>query len=88
MDEAPAPVAPVQEANVGIPFRNGGLGAAHQALLQREGPAGYIPYMRPPLFFARIVLLLIVMCISLSVASTIFLTLPGIIAIAFYGAIV
>jgi hypothetical protein len=44
--------------------------------------------MRPPLFFARIVLLLIVMCISLSVASTIFLTLPGIIAIAFYGAIV
>ena len=81
MDDAPAPAvppeAPVQDVNVGIPFRNGGLGAAHQALLQREGPAGYIPYMRPPLFFARIVLLLIVMCISLSVASTIFLTLPG-----------
>lgn len=70
-----------QEPNIllgGVPFRNGGLGAAHQALLQREGPAGYVPYLRPPLFYLRIFLLLIVMCASLSVASTVFLTLPGI----------
>ena len=71
---------PLQEPNIllgGVPFRNGGLGAAHQALLQREGPGGYVPYLRPPLFYFRIFLLLIVMCISLSLASTIFLTLPG-----------
>lgn len=80
---APVPPAPPvhgQEGNGflgGVPFRNGGLGAAHQALLQREGPAGYVPYLRPHFFFLRIILLLIVMCISLSVASTIFLTLPG-----------
>ncbi len=35
---------------MGVPFRNGGLGAAHQALLHREGPAGFQPYLRPPLF--------------------------------------
>ncbi len=82
MDQPAEPVAapPAQEENIllgGIPFRNGGLGAAHQALLQREGPAGYVPYLRPPVFFIRIILLLFIMCISLSVASTIFLTLPG-----------
>lgn len=85
MDQPNAPAEPVaappaQEENIllgGIPFRNGGLGAAHQALLQREGPAGYVPYLRPPVFFIRIILLLFIMCISLSVASTIFLTLPG-----------
>ncbi|XP_046441490.1 E3 ubiquitin-protein ligase MARCHF6-like isoform X3 [Daphnia pulex] len=84
MDQPAAPAEPVaappaQEENIllgGIPFRNGGLGAAHQALLQREGPAGYVPYLRPPVFFIRIILLLFIMCISLSVASTIFLTLP------------
>lgn len=76
---------PPQEPNIllgGVPFRNGGLGAAHQALLQREGPAGYVPYLRPPLFYLRIFLLLVVMCISLSLASTLFLTLPGISSIA------
>lgn len=74
----PAPV--VAEGNPilgGMPFRNGGLGAAHQALLQREGPAGFVPYLRPQFFFIRIILLLLIMCVSLSIASTIFLTLPG-----------
>ena len=78
----PVAAPPAQEENIllgGVPFRNGGLGAAHQALLQREGPAGYVPYLRPPVFFIRIILLLFIMCISLSVASTIFLTLPGMI---------
>ena len=72
------PAAPQEpNAGLGVPFRNGGLGAAHQALLQREGPAGYQPYLRPSFFFCRIFLLLIIMCISLSLASTVFLTLPG-----------
>lgn len=77
----PAPAAQAQDGNAflgGVPFRNGGLGAAHQALLQREGPAGYVPYLRPQFFFIRIILLLFIMCISLSVVSTIFLTVPGI----------
>jgi len=47
------PVAPQEpNAGLGVPFRNGGLGAAHQALLQREGPAGYQPYLRPSSFSA------------------------------------
>jgi len=28
----------------------GGLGAAHQALLSRDGPTGFLPYRRPNLF--------------------------------------
>ena len=75
-DAAPAAAQDVN-APMGVAFRNGGLGAAHQALLQREGPAGYQPYLRPSFFIVRIVLLLVIMCISLSLASTIFLTLPG-----------
>jgi len=74
-DAAPAAAQDVN-APMGVAFRNGGLGAAHQALLQREGPAGYQPYLRPSFFIVRIVLLLVIMCISLSLASTIFLTLP------------
>ena len=31
-----------------------GLGAAHQALLQREGPTGFQAFTRPPCFGARI----------------------------------
>lgn len=31
-----------------------GLGAAHQALLQREGPTGFQSFTRPPCFGARI----------------------------------
>ena len=77
------PAAQIQGLNVGpgglggVFQRNGGLGAAHQALLQRECPAGFQPYLRPPFFPLRILLLLIIMCISLSLASTVFLTLPG-----------
>uniref|UniRef100_A0A0P5K8I6 E3 ubiquitin-protein ligase MARCHF6 n=1 Tax=Daphnia magna TaxID=35525 RepID=A0A0P5K8I6_9CRUS len=100
-EQVDAPVAPAepafaalpQDGNIrfgGVPFRNGGLGAAHQALLQREGPAGYVPYLRPSVFFIRILLLLLLMCISLSVASTIFLTLPvwigRLLMETFYGA--
>ena len=31
-----------------------GLGAAHQALLQREGPTGFQTFTKPPCFGARI----------------------------------
>lgn len=57
---------------------NGGgdLGAAHQALLQRGGPTGFQPYVRPPLFPARIAGLLVFVCISLVIASLIALTIP------------
>lgn len=54
----------------------GGLGAAHQALLQREGPTGFQPYERPQWFIARLIGLLIAVCISLVVASVVALTLP------------
>ncbi len=86
LDLAPAAVGAAQAEGLaagagglgGMFQRNGGLGAAHQALLQRESPAGFQPYLRPPLFPLRILLLLVIMCISLSLASIVFLTLPGI----------
>lgn len=59
------------------PDPNGGLGAAHQALLQRDVPVGFQPYEKPNRFFAiRIIGLLIFMCISLMIGSLIILTVP------------
>uniref|UniRef100_A0A1B6ML90 E3 ubiquitin-protein ligase MARCHF6 n=2 Tax=Graphocephala atropunctata TaxID=36148 RepID=A0A1B6ML90_9HEMI len=57
---------------------NGGgdLGAAHQALLQRGGPTGFQPYIRPTFFPARILGLLVFVCISLVWASLVALTIP------------
>lgn len=54
----------------------GGLGAAHQALLHREGPTGFQPYERPQWFVARLIGLMVFVCISLVIASVIALTLP------------
>ncbi|XP_042863946.1 E3 ubiquitin-protein ligase MARCHF6-like [Penaeus japonicus] len=54
----------------------GGLGAAHQALLQRDGPTGFQAYLRPRWFGVRILGLVIMMCVSLTAASIICLTLP------------
>lgn len=54
----------------------GGLGAAHQALLQREGPIGFQPYERPRWFPARLVGLLLAVCVTLVFASLAALTLP------------
>ncbi len=39
-----------QPANVGQAQAQEGLAAAHQALLQREGPIGFQPYKRPKMF--------------------------------------
>ncbi|KAM0737087.1 E3 ubiquitin-protein ligase MARCHF6 [Formica fusca] len=52
------------------------LGAAHQALLQREGPTGFQPYTRPRWFPARLVGLLFCVCVSLVIASLVAMTLP------------
>lgn len=54
----------------------GGLGAAHQALLQQEGPTGFQPYERPRWFPARLMGLLLAVCVTLVFASLAALTLP------------
>ncbi|XP_071442207.1 E3 ubiquitin-protein ligase MARCHF6 isoform X2 [Hetaerina americana] len=55
-----------------------GLGVAHQALLQREGPpnVGVQVYVRPAFFPLRLAALLLLLCISLVFASVVALTLP------------
>lgn len=70
--EQPAP-PPLQPQPFGL-----GLGVAHQALLQRDGPPniGTQAYVRPPFFPLRLAALLLLLCISLVFASVIALTLP------------
>lgn len=53
-----------------------GLGAAHQALLQRGTLTGFQPYNRPKWFTLRIVALLAIICMTTVVTSLIILTLP------------
>ncbi|XP_041847992.1 E3 ubiquitin-protein ligase MARCHF6-like [Melanotaenia boesemani] len=53
-----------------------GLHAAHQAILQQGGPVGFQPYHRPPNFPLKIILLVVLMCVTLLLASLICLTLP------------
>nr|XP_050849260.1 E3 ubiquitin-protein ligase MARCHF6 isoform X1 [Vespula vulgaris] len=53
------------------------LGAAHQALMQRENPTGFQPYIRPLWFPARLIGLLFCVCISLVIAGLIAMTLPA-----------
>ncbi|KAL2733842.1 E3 ubiquitin-protein ligase MARCH6 [Vespula squamosa] len=53
------------------------LGAAHQALMQRENPTGFQPYTRPLWFPARLIGLLFCVCISLVIAGLIAMTLPA-----------
>ncbi|XP_012259936.2 E3 ubiquitin-protein ligase MARCHF6 [Athalia rosae] len=52
------------------------LAAAHQALVQRERPVGFQPYVKPRWFPARLIGLLLCVCISLVVASLVAMTLP------------
>lgn len=53
-----------------------GLGAAHQALLQREGPTGFQPYNKPKYFGARICGLLGLMVLSLLLISLVMMVVP------------
>lgn len=62
--------------NARAPEPQQGLGAAHQALLQREVPIGFQPYTKPKFFPIRIFFLIILMSMSLVVASVITLTVP------------
>lgn len=54
----------------------GGLGAVHQALLQRDVPVGFQPYERPSFFPIRLIGLMTFMCISLVIGSLLTLTIP------------
>lgn len=53
-----------------------GLGAAHQAMLQGGGPIGFQSYKRPRFFYFRVVLLVILMCMTLFAASLVCLIMP------------
>lgn len=53
-----------------------GLGAAHQALLQRGGPTGFQPFEKPKWFPLRIGLLLVLIGITTVATSLIVLTVP------------
>ncbi|XP_013172213.1 PREDICTED: E3 ubiquitin-protein ligase MARCH6 isoform X1 [Papilio xuthus] len=52
------------------------LGAAHQALVWRDGPAGFEPYVRVSWFPLRLVGLLVLVSISLIMASALTLVIP------------
>ncbi|XP_026762905.1 E3 ubiquitin-protein ligase MARCHF6 [Galleria mellonella] len=52
------------------------LGAAHQALMRRDGPAGYEPYVRAAWFPLRLAALLALVAASLVLASAMTLVIP------------
>ncbi|XP_026325179.1 E3 ubiquitin-protein ligase MARCH6 [Hyposmocoma kahamanoa] len=52
------------------------LGAAHQALMRRDGPAGFEPYVRVAWFPVRLAALLVLVSISLVLASALTLVIP------------
>lgn len=68
--ETPAPNPPPQ------PQQQLPLGAAHQALMRRDGPAGFEPYTRPKWFPLRLAALLMLVGASLVLASAITLVVP------------
>ncbi|CAC5415072.1 MARCH6 [Mytilus coruscus] len=74
--EGDQPVQHPAPANLPQP-QPGGLGAAHQAMLQGGGPTGFQAYKRPSIFHFRIVLLVLLMCFTLFVCSLLSLVLPG-----------
>ncbi|XP_067109319.1 E3 ubiquitin-protein ligase MARCHF6-like isoform X1 [Osmerus mordax] len=67
---------PGRNNNHAFPGIGEGLHAAHQAILQQGGPVGFQPYQRPTRFIVRIVLLIVLMCLTLLLASLVCLTLP------------
>ncbi|XP_059053765.1 E3 ubiquitin-protein ligase MARCHF6 [Achroia grisella] len=52
------------------------LGAAHQALMRRDGPAGFEPYVRAAWFPLRLAALLALVAVSLVLASAMTLVIP------------
>ncbi|XP_076112948.1 E3 ubiquitin-protein ligase MARCHF6-like [Mytilus galloprovincialis] len=73
--EGDQPVQHPAPANLPQP-QPGGLGAAHQAMLQGGGPTGFQAYKRPSVFHFRIVLLVLLMCFTLFFCSLLSLVLP------------
>jgi len=67
--EGAAVVPPPLLQQDGPDLANGGLGAAHQAMLQGGGPTGFMPYKRPTYFLLRLLLLLAAMCVTLFITS-------------------
>lgn len=56
--------------------RAANLAAAHQAMVHREVPLGFQPYVQPSFFSLRLFGLMAFMCLSLTVCSLITLTVP------------
>ncbi|XP_060802474.1 E3 ubiquitin-protein ligase MARCHF6 [Amyelois transitella] len=52
------------------------LAAAHQALMRRDGPAGFEPYARVSWFPLRLAALLVLVSVSLVMASALILVIP------------
>ncbi|XP_041375877.1 E3 ubiquitin-protein ligase MARCHF6-like [Gigantopelta aegis] len=77
---APLPVPPqANNPGVPLPIQQGpaeGLGAAHQAMLQGGGPTGFQPYKKPSFFAVRVLLLVVLMCVTLFAASLMSLVAP------------
>jgi len=81
-----APLQPIPEEReeeeplgggpVPAPGLGQGLGAAHQALLQREGPTGFQSFRRPKYFSLRVCLLLMLMGCSWLLLSVAGMLLP------------
>ncbi|XP_061551297.1 E3 ubiquitin-protein ligase MARCHF6-like isoform X2 [Phycodurus eques] len=69
-------IPPGHHDNNQIPDLGEGLHAAHQAILQQGGPVGFRPYHQPLNFPVKIILLVILMCVTLLLASLFCLTLP------------
>merc|ERR1719430_2798885 len=63
-----------------VPVNNedlvGGLAAAHQAMLQREGPTGFQTYTKPDYFTARMVCLMMLMVVSWLMVSLTMMVVP------------
>ncbi|KAK3592530.1 hypothetical protein CHS0354_039877 [Potamilus streckersoni] len=72
----PAAVQPPPPQPAAPPGMGVGLAAAHQAMLQGGGPTGFQAYKRPPFFHFRILILVMMMCITLFCASLVCLILP------------
>merc|ERR1719193_1301201 len=76
-----APVVEEREpAEQLVPVNNedlvGGLAAAHQAMLQREGPTGFQTYTKPDYFTARMVCLMMLMVVSWLMVSLTMMVVP------------
>lgn len=72
--DADAGVAPPVPPRPNRPLQ--GLGDAHQAMMQGGGPTGFQPYTRPDLFPLRLLLLIVLMCLTLFMASLVLFVLP------------